>query len=31
VTVIPLSAAILTAGLLITAPAVGVGRLRPAG
>jgi MFS family permease len=31
VTVIPLSAAILTAGLLITAPVVGVGRLRPAG
>jgi MFS family permease len=31
VTVVPLSAAILTAGLLITAPAVGVGRLRPAG
>jgi MFS family permease len=31
VTVIPLTAAIVTAGLLITAPAVGVGRLRPAG
>jgi MFS family permease len=30
VTVLPLSAAVLTAGLLITAPAVGVSRLRPA-
>ncbi|SOC49501.1 Predicted arabinose efflux permease, MFS family [Blastococcus aggregatus] len=30
VTVIPLTAAIVTAGLLITAPAVGLGRLRPA-
>lgn len=30
VTVLPLSAAIFAAGLLITVPAVGVGRLRPA-
>ncbi|TQN40884.1 putative MFS family arabinose efflux permease [Blastococcus colisei] len=31
VTVIPLTAAVVTAGILITAPAVGLGRLRPAG